>query len=95
MRIGAYGMVEVLGAANSVLVVDKMLKTSGVEYETRDTKCGGHALVFIKGDVAAVTAAVDAVRENPPCKIANSAVVSNPSQEMIDIVEMFKARNKK
>ena len=86
---------EVVGEANGILVTDRMLKTSEVEYVTQDTKCGGHALIFIGGDVAAVKAAVDAVKEDPPCEVLESAVISNPSQEMVDIVEMFRSRRKK
>lgn len=92
MTYGAYGLVEVVGEANAILVVDRMLKTADVEYVTQDTKCGGHALVFITGSVSAVKAAVDAVKEDPPCKVEQTAVISNPSQEMIDIVEMFRNR---
>ena len=95
MIYGAYGLVEVCGAANGVIVLDQMLKTAGVEYETKDVKCGGHALIFISGEVSAVSAAVERVTTNPPCKIVASAVVSNPSEEMIEIVEGFKKRNKK
>ncbi len=47
------------------------------------------------GGVSAVTSAVERVTTNPPCKIFNSAVISNPSEEMINIVEMFKARRAK
>lgn len=43
MTYGAFGLVEVLGEANAVLVLDRMLKTAEVFYETQDTKCGGHA----------------------------------------------------
>ena len=95
MVYGAYGLVEVLGDINSVVVVDRMLKTAEVNFETTDTKCGGHVLIFVSGEVSAVKAAVDSVTSNPPCKIFNSAVVSNPSEEMINIVEMFKARKAK
>ena len=95
MVYGAYGLVEVLGDTNAVVVVDQMLKTADVNYETVDTKCGGHALVFVSGDVSAVTSAVERVSNNPPCKIFKSAVVSNPSEKMINIVEMFKARKLK
>lgn len=95
MGYGAFGLVEVLGEANAVLVLDQMLKAAEVSYETQDTKCGGHALVFVSGSVSAVTAAVDSVTVNPPCKVFQSAVISNPSQEMVGIVEMFKARRKK
>lgn len=92
MAYGAYGLVEVLGEANAVLVTDRMLKTADVEYVTKDTKCGGHVLVFMGGSISAVSAAVESVREDPPCKVFQSAVISNPSQEMVDIVEMFRSR---
>ncbi len=95
MTYGAFGLVEVLGEANAILVTDQMLKAADVEFETQDTKCGGHALIFISGSVSAVKAAVDTVAVNPPCKIFNSAVISNPSEEMIKIVEVFKERRKK
>ena len=88
MRYGAFGLVEVLGDANAVLVVDQMLKAADVTYEAKDTKCGGHALVFVSGSVSAVTAAVESMTES--CRIFNSAVISNPSEEMVEIVEMFK-----
>ncbi len=94
MAYGAYGLVEVLGDANGVLVTDRMLKTADVEYVTKDTKCGGHVLIFMGGDISAVSAAVDSVREDPPCKVFQSAVISNPSREMVHIVEMFQNRGK-
>ena len=72
-KYGAYGLVEVKGESNAVIVV-------------------GHALVFVGGSVSAVTAAVDEVKNNAPCKVIQTAVISNPSQEMVDIVEMFKNR---
>lgn len=95
MKYGAFGLVEVLGDANAVLVTDRMLKAADVIYETKDTKCGGHALVFISGSVSAVKAAVESVERDAPCKIFNSAVISNPSEEMIEIVEEFKNRCRK
>lgn len=95
MRYGAFGLVEVLGETNAILVTDQMLKTAEVTYETQDTKCGGHVLIFVSGSVSAVTAAVARVTESPICKIFGSAVISNPSEEMINIVEVFKARRAK
>ena len=35
MTYGAFGLVEVLGEANAVLVLDRMLKTAEVFYETQ------------------------------------------------------------
>ena len=93
MAYGAFGLVEVLGSANAVLIVDQMLKTADVEFRTWDTKCGGHATVFMSGDVAAVTAAVQRVSEAPLCDVVASAVISNPSGETIRLVEESAVRN--
>lgn len=95
MSYSAFGLVEVLGSANAVIITDQMLKIAEVSYVTQDTKCGGHVLVFVTGSVAAVAAAIEHVRENAVCEIFGSAVISNPSEEMIEIVEMFKARRAK
>ena len=57
MNYGAFGLVEVVGSSNAILVIDQMLKTSDVSFLTWQTKCGGHATVFLTGDVSAVTAA--------------------------------------
>lgn len=95
MKYGAYGLVEVLGEANGVIVTDMMLKTSEVYYETQDTKCGGHVLIFVGGDISSVTAAIERVQQNPPCQVFASAVIANPSEEMERIVAEFKARRAK
>ena len=52
-------------------------------------------LIFVSGSVSAVQAAVESIKEAPPCKVFQTAVISNPSQEMVQIVEGFKARKKK
>ena len=54
MNYGAFGLVEVVGSSNAILVIDQMLKTSDVSFLTWQTKCGGHATVFLTGDVSAV-----------------------------------------
>lgn len=92
MTYGAFGLVEVLGSSNAILVVDRMLKTSEVFFQTWNTKCGGHTTVFMSGDVSAVTAAVESVKQNPPCEIIAAAVISNPSEETVRLVEESAAR---
>ena len=92
MSYGALGLVEVLGSCNAVVVLDQMLKTSEVEFRT---KCGGHATVFLSGDVAAVKAAIDAVKGNPPCEIVAAAVISAPSEETSRLVEEEEAKHRK
>ena len=93
MTYVAFGLVEVLGSSNAILVVDQMLKASEVTFRTWHTKCGGHATVFLSGDVAAVKAAVDSVKENPPCEIVAAAVISNPSGETCRLVEEDAAKH--
>ncbi len=77
----ALGLVEVLGSADAIQVVDIMVKTSEVEFQTWHTRCGGHTTVFVSGDVAAVTEAVERVKASSPCEIVKAAVISNPSEE--------------
>ena len=93
MNYGAFGLVEVVASSNAILVIDQMLKTSDVSFLTWQTKCGGHATVFLTGDVSAVTAAVDSVKGNPPCEIVASAVISNPSEETVRLAEEEAVRN--
>ena len=93
MRYGAFGLVEVVGSCNAVMVIDQMLKTAEVEFRTWNGKCGGHETVFMSGDVAAVTAAVDSVKNNPPCKIVFAGVISNPSEETVRLVEEDAAKH--
>ena len=87
MKMQAVGLVETLGSASAVMIVDKMLKTSQVSYECWNTKCGGHVTVFLSGDVSAVTAAVEAVKDNQVCEVFMSAVISAPSDELRKIIE--------
>ena len=93
MNYGAFGLVEVVGSSNAILVIDQMLKTSDVSFLTWQTNCGGHATVFLTGDVSAVTAAVESVKGNPPCEIVDSAVISNPSEETVRLAEEEATRN--
>ena len=82
MSYGALGLVEVVGSCNAVVVLDQMLKTSDVEFRTWHTKCGGHATIFLSGDIAAVK-----VKGNPPCEIIAAAVISAPSEETSRLVK--------
>lgn len=91
MKMQAVGLVETLGSASAVMIVDKMLKTSQVSYECWNTKCGGHVTVFLSGDVSAVKAAVEAVKEQPMgVEIVAAAVISNPSEETIRLIKESK-----
>ena len=79
-------MVEILGAANAVQVVDQMLKCATLDMCAWETTCGGHATVILAGEVSACKAAVDSIRENPPCEVTGACVISGPSDELVLIV---------
>lgn len=85
-RTEAVGLVEVLGAASATVIVDKMLKTSSVRFEAWRSECGGQVTVFLSGDVSAVKAAVEAARQEAPCEIINTGVISRPSEEIIRLI---------
>ena len=76
------GIVETTGSANAIYVVDKMLKAAGVRFVSWETVFGiGRVTVFVQGDVASVSAAVEAVRKEAECKIFASYVIANPHPE--------------
>ena len=64
MNYGAFGLVEVVGSSNAILVIDQMLKTSDVSFLTWQTKCGGHATVFMTGEETVRLAEEEAVRNH-------------------------------
>lgn len=87
----AVGLVETVGSSSAIIIADKMLKTASVSYEYWHTKCGGHVTVFLSGDVSAVKAAVEAVKEQPMgVEIVAAAVISNPSEETIRLIKESK-----
>ena len=75
-------------------VVDVMVKTSDVEFQAWHTRCGGHTTVFVSGDVAAVTEAVERVKTNPPCEVVKTAVISNPLEEAERLVLEFRENSR-
>ena len=78
---GALGLVEVNGAAQAIQAADILLKTADVKYEGKNTRCGGHTTLFVSGDVAAVTEAVEKIANDTSLVAIKTAVISNPSEE--------------
>ena len=59
-KMNSIGLVEVASIATGYLAQDAMLKASDVELLLARTICSGKYLIVVGGDVAAVTAAVEA-----------------------------------
>ena len=91
MSYGAFGLVEVIGAANGVVVLDQMCKASEVYFEASYTRNGGHDTIVVSGEISAVSAAVDSVKYNPPCEIVAAAVISGPAEETCRVLDEWKA----
>ena len=83
----AIGMIEFKTTPAGITAADAMVKTSEVEIVEAQTVCPGKYIAIITGDLSAVKAAVDAVKENPPCEIVAAAVISAPSEETSRLVE--------
>ena len=82
------GIVEVIGSANAVYILDVMLKASGVNLISWETIFGiGRVTVFIRGNVSDVKAAVDAAKKDGSCKIFSSYVIANPQKETRRLLE--------
>ena len=94
MKYGAFGLVEVIGSSNAVRVIDQMLKAAEVDFRTWYGKCGGHETVFMSGEVAAVQAAIDSVKQNPPCEIVLAVTITNPSEETERLVALCETTHK-
>ncbi|MBN1480311.1 BMC domain-containing protein [candidate division KSB1 bacterium] len=60
MKTDSIGLLELNSIAAGLQVVDAMLKAAEVELVLARTICSGKYLVIVTGDVAAVTASVDA-----------------------------------
>jgi ethanolamine utilization protein EutM len=61
-RRGALGMIETRGLVGALEAADAMVKSAAVEIEGYRTLRNGQVSVLVRGDVGAVTAAVDAGR---------------------------------
>lgn len=62
--------------------VDAAAKAGGVVIEAMErTRQGCNVCIRMRGDVASVTAAVEAVRKEAECKIFASYVIANPHPE--------------
>lgn len=82
------GIVEVIGCANAIYILDVMLKASGVNLISWETIFGiGRVSVFVKGDVSAVQAAVEAAKHDSTCEIFAFYVIANPLGETRRMLE--------
>ena len=92
----SYGFIEITGVVAAVDTLDIMLKAADVSLATWERKLGGRLVTMvIEGDVAAVTAAVDAAVAGAIKKPVLHAVIARPHEETVRMVELSASRWKK
>ncbi len=88
----SYGFIEITGVVAAINALDIMCKTADVELASWERKLGGRLVTLI---VSAVTAAVNAAVEQAIKKPASYAVIANPHEEIVKLVELSASRWKK
>ena len=84
------------GVLAAMDALDIMCKTADVELASWERKLGGRLVtIIVQGDVAAVTEAVEAAATNAIKKPASYAVIANPHEEIVKMVELSASRWRK
>lgn len=90
------GFIEVSGVTAAIDALDIMCKSANVELITWERKMGGRLVtIIVKGDVSAVTAAVENAANKAIKKPVASLVIANPHEETMRIVNLSAERLKK
>jgi microcompartment protein CcmL/EutN len=86
----AIGMIETQGLTAVIEAIDTACKAGNVEILGREKLGGGYITVLIKGDVAAVSAAVEAGREKIEAlglgKLIAAHVIARPSRQVLSLL---------
>src|ERR1035437_9415209 len=84
----AVGLIETQGFTAVFEAIDTAVKTANVEVLAREKLGGGYITVVIKGDVAAVRAAVDAGKAKVEGlgKLIAAHVIPSPSQGVLSLL---------
>ncbi len=91
----SFGFIEIPSVTAAMEALDTMCKTAEVEFVTWERKLGGRLVtVIVQGDVSAVTQAVESAagKAMKPCV---HAVIPNPHEETIKMVNLSAARLKR
>ena len=85
----AIGLIELPNCTDAIQALDVMLKTADVKFLTWEKKLGGRLVtIIIQGEVSSVTEAVEAAKHRAVGRIVASAVIANPHEETMKLVEV-------
>lgn len=89
----SYGFFEIPSTTAAIDAIDIMCKTADVEFVTWEKKLGGRLVtVIIKGNVSAVTQAIQTAAANAIKTPAAYTVIASPHEEVIRLVELSASR---
>ena len=89
----SYGLIEITGVVAAMDALDIMCKAAEVTLSTWERKLGGRLVtIIVEGDVAAVTAAVEAAAAQAIKPLAASGVIANPHEEIVRLVKQSSSR---
>ena len=89
----SYGLIEISGVVAALDALDIMCKAADVSLSTWERKLGGRLVtIIVEGDVAAVTAAVEAARTRAIKPLVSSGVIANPHEEIVKLVQLSASR---
>lgn len=87
------GLIEIPSVTAAIEALDTMCKAADVEFVTWERKFGGRLVtVIVEGDVSSVTQAVESAVKGSlkPCV---HAVIPNPHEETIKMIELSKRKS--
>ena len=91
----SYGFIEIPSTTAALDALDLMCKAADVEFVTWEKKLGGRLVtVIVQGSISAVTAAVEAASEQAIKKPVATAIIANPHEEIVRIVNQSASRLK-
>ncbi|MEF9840596.1 MAG: BMC domain-containing protein [Lachnospiraceae bacterium] len=82
----AIGMIEFKTVASGITAADQMVKTADVEMIEAQTVCPGKYIAIVGGNLSAVKAAVDAVKQQYPEQLIDSFVLGNPHEDIFPAI---------
>ena len=89
------GFIEIQSVTAALEAIDVMCKTADVKLVSWERKLGGRLVtVIVQGDVAAVNEAVEAAAAHPLLSPIVKAVIPNPHEEIMKIVNIRASRLK-
>lgn len=89
----SYGFIEISGVVAATDVLDIMCKTAKVKLATWERKLGGRLVtIVVKGNVSAVTQAVEAACANAIKTPVSYGVIANPHPEIVRLLQLSASR---